>query len=60
MPSCIYRKVVIHLKNELIIKKCNVCGAMMNVLADGKVICCGQEMTTLVPNSVDCAIAFMV
>ena len=26
---------------------------MMKVLADGKVICCGQEMTTLTPNSVE-------
>lgn len=44
------------MKNELIIKKCNICGAMVKVLTDGRVVCCGQEMTTLTPNSVECAI----
>ena len=49
------------MKNELIIKKCNSCGAMVKVLADCTcencgIKCCGEVMTALIPNSVDCAI----
>jgi superoxide reductase len=49
------------MKNELIIKKCNSCGAMVKVLADCTcencgIKCCGEVMTALVPNSVECAI----
>lgn len=49
------------MKNELNIKKCNSCGAMVKVLADCTcencgIKCCGEEMKALVPNSVECAI----
>ena len=49
------------MKNELIIKKCNSCGAMVKVLADCTcencgIKCCGEVMTALVPNSVECAV----
>ena len=49
------------MKNELIIKKCHSCGAMVKVLADCTcencgIKCCGEVMTALVPNSVECAI----
>lgn len=45
---------------ELIIKKCLKCGALVEVLEDCTcencgIKCCGQEMTTIVPNSVDAA-----
>ena len=46
--------------NELIIKKCQHCGALIKVIGncDDKyeIKCCGEEMKTLVPNSVDAAI----
>ena len=49
------------MKNELIIKKCTSCGAMAKVLADCTcencgIKCCGEQMITLTPNSVECAI----
>ena len=45
---------------ELVIKKCLKCGALAEVLQDCKcencgIKCCGQEMFSLVPNSVDAA-----
>ena len=47
-------------KNELIIKKCSSCGAMVKVLEDCNckcgIECCGKPMVKLVPNSVDAAI----
>ena len=43
--------------NELIIKKCNKCGALVKVFKDcPDISCCGEEMRELVPNSVDAAI----
>ena len=43
--------------NELIIKKCNKCGALVKVFKDcPDISCCGEEMRALVPNSVDAAI----
>lgn len=46
------------MKNELVIKQCKNCGATVNVFEDCKcnncgIICCGEPMTKLVPNSVD-------
>lgn len=46
------------MKNELVIKQCKNCGATVNVLEDCTcnncgIICCGEPMTKLVPNSVD-------
>lgn len=46
------------MKNELVIKQCKSCGATVNVLEDCTcnncgIICCGEPMTKLVPNSVD-------
>lgn len=49
------------MKNELIIKKCSKCGAMVKVIEDCKcnncgIQCCGEEMKIMVPNSVDAAV----
>ena len=49
------------MKNELIIKKCVKCGAMVKVLEDCNcdncgIKCCGEEMKVLAPNSVDAAV----
>lgn len=48
------------MKNELIIKKCNQCGALVKVIDDCKcncgIECCGEKMRTLEPNSTDAAI----
>ena len=46
------------MKNELIIKKCKSCGALVQVLHDCKcencgIKCCQEEMVVLEPNSVD-------
>ena len=46
------------MKNELIIKRCKSCGAMVKVLKDCTcencgIKCCGEEMEILVPNSVE-------
>lgn len=46
------------MENKLNIKRCNFCGAMVKVLKDCTcnncgIQCCGKEMETLVPNSVD-------
>ena len=48
------------MNNELIIKKCTKCGAMVKVFKDCTcdncgIKCCGEEMKALVPNSVDAA-----
>ncbi len=43
--------------NDLIIKKCKHCGAIVQVLEECNcpcgIECCGEKMETLVPNSVD-------
>lgn len=49
------------MKNDLIIKKCESCGAMVKVLEDCTcdncgIKCCGDEMKVLVPNSVDATV----
>lgn len=48
------------MSKELVIKKCNKCGAIIKVLEDCNcpcgIQCCGEEMKTLVPNSVDAAV----
>ena len=49
------------MKNKLLIKKCLKCGALIEVLQDCTcedhcLKCCGEEMVTLTPNSVDAAI----
>ncbi len=49
------------MKNELIIKRCKSCGAVVKVLKDCgneecKIQCCGEPMEELVPNSVDAAV----
>lgn len=49
------------MKNELIIKKCNNCGAIVKVIEDCNcencvIKCCGEEMKIMVPNSVDAAV----
>ena len=49
------------MKNELIIKKCKLCGATIKVIEDCTcnncgIKCCGEEMQKLIPNSVDAAV----
>ena len=49
------------MKNELVIKKCMKCGALVKVLKDCecegcKIKCCSEEMKELKPNSVDAAV----
>ena len=49
------------MKNELVIKKCKSCGAMVKVLKDCTcencgIKCCGEEMEILVPNSVEASL----
>ena len=49
------------MNNELIIKKCNNCGATIKVIKDCNcsncgIICCEKEMKVIKPNSVDAAI----
>jgi len=45
--------------NKFIIRRCNFCGAIVNVLGDCTcesdcgIKCCGEKMVELVPNSVD-------
>lgn len=55
------QKEVLYMSNELIIKKCIKCGAMVKVLKDCTcdncgIKCCGEQMKALIPNSVDAAI----
>ena len=52
---------MIEMKNELIIKKCNSCGAIVKVLEECNcegcgIMCCDKPMEVLVPNSVDAAV----
>lgn len=49
------------MKNELLIKKCKSCGAIVKVIEDCNcegcgIVCCGEPMEKLVPNSVDAAV----
>lgn len=45
------------MKNDLVIKKCNICGAIIKVINNKGIIkCCGQDMQVMVPNSVDCSV----
>ena len=48
------------MSNELVVKKCKSCGAVVNVLDDCNckcgIQCCGEEMEKLIPNSVDAAV----
>ena len=49
------------MKNKLIIKKCESCGAMVKVLEDCNcencgIVCCGKQMEKLIPNSIDAAV----
>lgn len=46
---------------DLTIKRCSKCGAMVQVMKDCTcdncgIKCCGEQMQTLVPNTVDCAV----
>lgn len=48
------------MKNELIIKKCKSCGAVVKVIDNCNcpncgIVCCGETMDTLIPNTVDAA-----
>ena len=44
--------------SDLIIKKCEHCGAIVKMIKDEgcDIVCCGEPMKTLIPNSVDAAV----
>lgn len=49
------------MKNELVIKRCEKCNAIVKVVKDCNckgcgIVCCGEQMKELVPNSVDAAV----
>lgn len=49
------------MKNKFVIKKCNSCGALVEVLKDCNckncgIVCCGKNMETLSPNSTDASV----
>jgi len=49
------------MKNELVIRQCDNCKATVKVIKDcncqgGTFLCCGKEMTEVVPNSVDAVV----
>ncbi len=49
------------MKNELLVKKCKSCGAMVKVIKDCNcqgcgIKCCDETMEALVANSVECAV----
>ena len=49
------------MKNNFVIRKCNKCGAMVEILNDCKcddcgVKCCGETMVDVVPNTVDASV----
>ena len=49
------------MSKEFIVKKCSKCGATVKILEDCTcencgIVCCGEQMKTLIPNSVDAAI----
>ncbi len=49
------------MSNELIIKRCNSCGAIVKAIKDCKcsncgIVCCSEPMRILTPNSVDAAV----
>lgn len=49
------------MKNELIIKKCQKCGALVEVINDCNcgdcgITCCGETMVKLISNSVDASL----
>ena len=55
------KKERLKMKNELVIKKCKSCGAIVKVLKDCTcencgIKCCGEEMEILVPNSVEASL----
>ena len=41
---------------ELKLKKCLICGRVVEVTNDEPVMCCGQEMVDVIPNSTDAAV----
>ena len=47
------------MKNELILRKCKICGAIVKIIKDCEnedIECCGEKMEKVIPNSVDAAI----
>ena len=45
------------MSREFIIKKCSKCGNLVRVYNENqKIVCCDEEMRTLVPNSVDATV----
>ncbi len=49
------------MSNELIVKKCKSCGATVRVIKDCNckgcgIVCCGESMEVVKPNSVDAAV----
>ena len=48
------------MKRELVIRQCKKCGATVEIIEDCKcencgLMCCGEKMQVLIPNSVDAA-----
>ncbi len=41
---------------ELKLKRCEICGKIIEVENDEKVLCCGKEMVDIIPNTVECAV----
>ena len=49
------------MKEKLIVKKCNHCGAIVKVIKDCNcegcgIVCCGEPMQEMIPNAVDAAV----
>jgi len=49
------------MKNEFVLRKCNKCGAMVEVIKDCTcdncgIQCCGEAMQVIVPNAVDASV----
>lgn len=43
------------MKKEIILKRCPICGALVRVMKDGPMMCCGKVMESVVCNSKDYA-----
>ena len=44
------------MKRELVVKVCERCNGMVKSIKDSRIICCGDSMEELIPNSVDAAV----
>lgn len=44
------------MNRELSLKKCFKCGSLVEVLKDGEITCCGEQMKKVAANSVDAVV----